>query len=207
MSEKPEVFRTLFFWLSLGTSLLMVGVAAFYLEISYALTIFIAPFAILLIFLVFVGSLIYSIVVPLRRKQRHVLPFVPLIIHVAAIIIILTVPFTNLKINADWRTNLEKRMEVVRMVESGELVPDEIGLIALPRGLDQTSKGGGKIMVEWEGNVIRVLFYYYRGMLGHFSGYVYRPDDTEPKDGDFGSEHIYFEKKQDHWFWIVAGDA
>lgn len=192
------------------TSLLFLFVAAFATEITNVLSVFIAPFPMLAIGLAFVISLISSIAFVVRKQRyRSLRAFVPLLIHVVAIAIALTVPFTEIKIDLDWRMNLNRRIEVVRMIEEGELKPESEetpNLISLPRGYRRTSKGGGKVLVERKGDATCVIFYFYRGILGHFSGFMYRSDDSQPEDGDFGGERIHFQKQQEHWYWITAGD-
>lgn len=127
---------------------------------------------------------------------------VPLGMNLLVLGIVLIVPFTDIMLELDFRSNLQKRMEVVGMVECGALASlDRRGtqLVALPPGYREVSRGGGEILVERNGGRTVVFFYTYRGVLGRRSGFMYRSDDTDPGVEAFGDRLIQVIRKEPHW--------
>lgn len=131
----------------------------------------------------------------------------PLGINISCLLIVLFVPFTAIAIDLDFRINYEKRAQVVSMVESGKLQPNinyNRSLILLPARYRGLSNGGGEIVVERAGNATEILFYSFRGVLGNFSGFVYRTDDRAPTRGDLGGNFVEIEKLREKWYWVAA---
>lgn len=196
-------------WFACVSSVLMLVLVIFRIELAHLLSVFILPYVALVVVVAFLGSTVVSTVYVCRRRRfRSIRSYIPLAVHMLTVVILLKVPFDDIKIDLDYRLNRARRMEVVRMIESGELTeadPERPGLISLPRGYRGTSKGGGDVLVERTDDATYVLFFFYRGILGHFSGVMYRSDDSEPEEGDFGGEYVQILRNEENWYWVVAG--
>ena len=108
---------------------------------------------------------------------------------------------SNLILKIDFAFNLDKREEVVEMIQNKVLtsnVSHNSSIIELPSKYKNLSKGGGEVNVK-EGSI---FFYTFRGILDNFSGFVYMPDDNEPYKHDFLCSHMQLKKMKDHWFWM-----
>ena len=125
----------------------------------------------------------------------------------ASVVIVVTVPFTALMLDLDFRIRLNDRQAVVQKVVSGELKPNvdhNSSLILLPHGFRHLSKGGGEIIIQRQGNETYVFFFTFRGILDNFSGFMYRSDDTIPKNSDFGGDFFYTKRLTPNWYWTAS---
>jgi hypothetical protein len=207
-SAAPRTLTVPILWASLIGSLTLIGTTAFYWSLVDLLTPFFAPILWLGVWAMFLFLLITSLIhllVSIRRPR--VSSFVSLLVNLAALVIVLNVPFTRLMLDLDFRLNFNRRMAIVSMVETGQLASHPTAseqLIALPFGYRSLSKGGGEIIVVQQGNAIIVFFYTYRGVMDNFSGFMYRSDASAPQKGDLGGDFREIKKLRDHWFWVAA---
>ncbi len=128
------------------------------------------------------------------------------LVVLAVILTITFVPIDKIKLANDFKFNLEKREEVVKMVKSGEIdFKDPYDLdIALPFNYTRLSEGGD-IWVEGESEYLSVLFFTFRGLVDSFEGIIYKENNEMPTSEDFGCGTILESKKfADHWFWIAC---
>lgn len=44
-----------------------------------------------------------------------------------------------------------------------------------------------------------------RGLMENFSGFIYRSDNKEPSQNEFGGDFKEVVKLKEHWFWAVSG--
>ena len=64
--------------------------------------------------------------------------------------------------------------------------PDNSSLIDLTKEYASVSRGRDDVAVETKGKAISILFFTNSGLFGHFSGFVYDPNNPKPSSGDFG---------------------
>jgi len=64
--------------------------------------------------------------------------------------------------------------------------PDNSSLIDLTKEYASVSRGRDDVAVETKGKGTSVLLFENIGILGHFSGFVYDPNNPKPSSGDFG---------------------
>lgn len=171
-------------------------------------SVFLLPFLEGPIILLFLGSIISSVVYFIRNgKKEKLRAIAPFTICVITLLIVWVVPFTKINLALNFNKNLEQREKVVSMIQTGELMPNvshNQSLIALPKEYAHLSKGGGEVVVEREGDKLRVLFFTFRGVLDSFSGFVYISDDTKLQEGNFNTGSLQIEKKKEHWYWGAA---
>jgi hypothetical protein len=125
-------------------------------------------------------------------------------------IIVVTFPYNDVVLKADFRFNLAERERVVAMVKAGdpalqpapvrEFKEFSLQTFALPPEYSHLSKGGGKIVVQRTGIGYKIFFYTFRGVLDNFSGFVYVSDDNGLGKEDFRGDFKEVEKMRDNWF-------
>ncbi|MED3981306.1 hypothetical protein [Priestia megaterium] len=64
--------------------------------------------------------------------------------------------------------------------------PDNSSLIDLTKEYASVSRGRDDVAVETKGKGTSVLLFKNIGILGHFLGFVYDPNNPKPSSGDFG---------------------
>ena len=170
------------------------------------LTPFLEPFVEIIVGGFFLILLIRSIVTAISRfKKEGKKALVPLIINAATLLIVFFVPFTRLTIALDFRMNLSAREQVVGMIQNKNLVPNvsyNKELLALPKQYQNLSKGGGEVLVEPTEGSSNIFFFTFRGVTDNFSGFVYRSDDKQPSNGDFGCDYVNLIKMREYWYWM-----
>jgi len=57
--------------------------------------------------------------------------------------------------------------------------------------------------VEKKETEMYVLFFRYKGVLDNFSGYMYRSDDSPPRN-EFGGDYFEVIRLRPHWYWIAS---
>jgi hypothetical protein len=168
-------------------------------------TVFLMGPVLLLVWALFISISIWSIVYAVRTtKKNGLISLIPLLFSVVTILIVTFVPFTDIMLTSDFEKNLEQREYVVSLIQSGELKPNvsyNESLIRLPLKYRKLSKGGGEIMVEREGETLKVFFFTFRGVLDNFSGYAYISDDSELQEDDFFGDFKQINKVKEHWYW------
>lgn len=79
----------------------------------------------------------------------------------------------------DWKLRRKSRKEIVQKVISGELKADELDNWSFP----PISNGGNKIIVyKTNEDTYRIEFFINRGLLGHYSAFVYSNDAISLKE-------------------------
>ncbi len=209
MNKKGNIKRLKFpliFWLSVIASVIVILVSFFRWKLVDILTPFIEPILELIVFVFFLVAILWSLIFGLLKiKSQKTRAFVPLSINLVTLLIVLLVPFTALTLKMDFHFNINKREQVVEKIKNCELAPNvshNDKLINLPTGYKHLSKGGGDVIVEYENKNPNVFFFTFRGILDNFSGFVYRADNNQPRNYDFGCEHVELEKLKDHWYWM-----
>jgi hypothetical protein len=132
--------------------------------------------------------------VPILRLPVLVVTFVAV---VAAVIL----PFRR------WKPCLADREEVVGLIASGKLRPNvrhNSSLIALPSEFAAVSLGGVEVVVERNGDQLKVLFFTFRGVLDSFAGFVYTSDNSAPTDGDFAGRFAINRRLEERWHYVSA---
>ncbi|WP_224357822.1 hypothetical protein P5616_017295 [Priestia aryabhattai] len=127
------------------------------------------------------------------------------------------IPFEQLNLDINFKLHQRKREEVAAKIQSGALKPDEANypsLIPLPNEPDNSSlvdllkeyasvsRGRDDVAVETKGKGTSLLFFTNLGILGHFSGFVYDPNNRKPSSGNFGLNFDEIEKVQKNWYYI-----
>ncbi|WPD22301.1 MAG: hypothetical protein SD837_19175 [Candidatus Electrothrix scaldis] len=204
--RKQETFCPL--WAAAGVSIFLLGMTAGFWELIDILTPFIFPLILMGVLVIFWATLAWSLVHVLRKKRyRNTFSFFPLGVQLLALLIIMTVPFTSIMLDLDFKRNLKERENVVSWVISGELKPNvahNTSLILLSDEQRHLSKGGGEIMVEKRSGETFVFFFTFRGVLDNFSGFMYRSDGSNPQRNDFGGDFAEIKQIKENWYWAAS---
>jgi len=109
------------------------------------------------------------------------------------------VPWTAINLEAVWYARHDGFERVVALVQKGEIAGR--GDVALPsrwRGLSS----GGSIAIYGDSASSVVLFYTFRGILGHASGYAYVAGDAPPTPVLLHSDIREIAPERPHWYFV-----
>lgn len=147
------------------------------------------------------ASLFY---LPFRAERGVKWAALPLAINIGTLIIVQLVPFADLWETLRFRWRISHYEAVAQMVESGELLPGESGLITLPEPYRYLSVDSGRIWVESDGETTAIFFFTEKNAPRNFAGYLYRSDSNPPQQGDFLGRWRYVSQKQAHWYFCIS---
>jgi hypothetical protein len=148
-----------------------------------------------------IGSLIYLGFQIKKNYQKALLPF---LVNILVFLILWLVPFTDIRLEIQFRMNRPGYEEVVAMVNNSTLVPGEYGFVNLPQEYQHLSTGGGDIIVDQTDGVTSIFFYTFRGVLDNSSGFIYRSNDTQPGQFLLGQDCIQLEKIEPFWYFCAS---
>jgi hypothetical protein len=150
---------------------------------------------------------IWAIVVRVRTTVSGSVANYPLLICSVAIVIALFVPWTRLWLVTNERLYRTDRERIVRQVEEGSLRPNvsyNRSLIALGSGAPAVSEGGNEILVEEHNGHSYVFFFTYRGILSHYSGFLFVPTGADPRlFADAADGSTILEQRNANWFFLA----
>lgn len=147
------------------------------------------------------AALVWSIVyIFCQVKVKKVRAFLPLIMNAIAVVILWYFPFVEVWLNVNFMTMESARTEVVALVKSGQLIANKNGQVSLPSAYQLTSDDG-QISVDKND----ILFYTFRG-IDNYGGFIYIPNNLEPRQGDivFHGKAMEVKKFKQQWFWVSA---
>ena len=147
------------------------------------------------------ASLFY---LPFRADRGVKWAALPLAINVGTLIIVQLVPFSDLWETLRFRWRMSQYEAVAQMVEAGELLPGESGVISLPEAYRYLSADNGRIWAETDDETITLFFFTERNAPRNFAGYLYRSDNNPPQQGDFLGRWRYVAQKQAHWYFCIS---
>ncbi len=147
------------------------------------------------------ASLFY---LPFRADRGVKWAALPLAINLGTLIIVYLVPFTDIWETLRFRWRFSQYEAVVQMVEAGELIPNEAGIVNLPEAYRHLSADNGRIWLETDGETTAIFFFTERNAPRNFSGYLYRRDNNPPQQGDFLGRWRYVAQKEAHWYFCVS---
>jgi len=105
----------------------------------------------------------------------------PFLVNSIVICLVVLLYWTNSSIEFGFRWRLGKYEDVVRLVERGELRPDDGGYVTLPEDYQWLSDGG-EIVILHRGNLTSVIFFTDVGFPGEYHAIAYRSDDSIPQN-------------------------
>ena len=147
------------------------------------------------------ASLFY---LPFRAEHGVKWAALPLAINIGTLIIVQLVPFADLWETLRFRWRISQYEAVAQMVENGELLPAENGIITLPETYQYLSVDSGRIWAETSGETTSIFFFTERNAPRNFAGYLYRSDNNPPQQGDFMGRWRYVVQKQAHWYFCIS---
>lgn len=149
-----------------------------------------------------------SVVVLARARGRGTANRLALLVCVGAWVALATVPFTRIWLAANFRWHAAARERIVGEIASGKLKPNvdyNASLIALGPGEPHVSAGGNDVVVEMrEGGRPWVLFFTFRGVLNHYSGFLYVPDGGDAETfGDLSHRKHQVVRYAPGWYFVA----
>lgn len=189
-------------WISIISSLLVILTQFFQWKLIEIITPFLMPFVWLIVYVFFFVVFIVSVIILFKKKEWK-----PFMIQMTTILLLYLIPFNQIVLNIDFKTNQLERFEVVSKIQDGTFKPNvshNSSLIHLPNEYEHLSNGGGDIVIEKQGEEYSVLFFTFRGVLGSFSGFVYSPNDKNPQPHSFGGDFKQIEKIAKNWYFVAS---
>lgn len=198
MIEGPSVTKQSFwsnrpgiFWGSIVVSGMLISLQLLRWPLTEILTVFLEPILELFVGILFIVFSIAAIVYAIRRRKTGGTEvWFPSAICLATLLVVIFIPFNRLYLKFNFKYYESKRTAAAQQIlagSHGQLVRSggRGDLILLPDRERALSAGGGEVMVDHREGKTYVLFFTFRGILDHFSGYVYSPSDTPPAQDEF----------------------
>ena len=180
-------------------------------RITELVTPFLMPFLETAISVVFWLSVVCSFVYLVSQRRQLPRSLYPLLVNIAAFLIVWFVPIDWIATRADFRLHYASRMAVVSDVLAGKYdgqseskTTSRGDLIALPTALSNLSAGGGMIMRRQTPERTLIFFFDFRGILDSFARFVYSSDDSPPRDADFDARFFEVIRLQKNWYWASS---
>lgn len=159
----------------------------------------------LIILSVFIGTIVYIIK---NIRLLKILAFIPFIIASAGILLILFMPFSQIKILVNFYRNIGDRERIVESIKNSELEVNENGYAVLPRQNKDASLEGG-VGIDKDDGILKIIFYTNHSdewFTENASGYIYVTDDIELNGNYFNSEINKCVKITDNWYYCSLFD-
>jgi hypothetical protein len=132
-----------------------------------------------------------------QRARWHALT--PVFACAAGYVLWFCVPWTAINLSAVWYARHEGFERVVALIQRGDIAGQ--GEVVLPSRWRSLSSDGS-IAIHGDGDSLVVLFYTFRGLLGHASGYAFTARDTPPTPALLHSEIREVHALQPHWYFV-----
>lgn len=195
-------YRSWFFTSVFSTWLLLLQLIRW--ELFHGLT----PFLLVPIEMLSYSAVVVSIVgviIEALRKDWKILKC--LLVSLPIYCVCMLVNFNGIPIHYQYLSGARQRDTVVEKIRTGELVPNvdyNSNLIKLPSEYQYLSKGGGEVVVDKSEDHLYVLFYTFRGLLGHFNGLLYSSTGKLPNENQIimSDSTNVLKKYDDHWFLV-----
>jgi hypothetical protein len=132
--------------------------------------------------------------------------FAPLILAIASLCMFYFVPFSEIVRNIDFRWQLASRTAVAERVlrqepKTNQAHPDLSVFVNLKGSERRLSDDGELAIYRLQGKQF-VFFFTFRGVLEHFSGFVYSANDAPPSKEDIGVRRVEVEHLRKNWYWV-----
>lgn len=149
------------------------------------------PFALLLILpfitIAFILTLTLLLLICKKRHKNHTFHTIAWCVSVA--VGIFSWFLENKMEQVDWMIRKSARNEIVRMIKSGEISDKSHIYYVKEYNFPPVSNGGNEILIDKNNGKHVVTFFIDRGLLDHFSAFVYAEDKKILKGMVFGNIH------------------
>lgn len=168
---------------SILASVLLVADAAFRWSLIERLFFLYSVFS-LFIWLLFGMAAVFGFVRVFKYAKQENDAWLPLKIQLAALLLIIFVPFTMLWLKFDFYFYRAEREAIVHDINSGKYADYALlnnrYSVPLKDSYPNVSMGGNEVMVEEVNGLYYVFFYTFRGILDNYAGFIYVPTAGDP---------------------------
>jgi hypothetical protein len=198
------------FWISIAVSGLLISLQLLRWPLTEILTVFLEPLLELIVWILFIVFSVVVIVYAIRRRKTGGTEvWFPFSICLATMLFVIFVPFNSFYLKFNFKYYEFKRTAAAQQILAGghgQLVRSggRGDLILLPDRERALSVGGGEVMVDHREGKTYILFFTFRGILDHFSGYVYSPSDTPPAQDQFLGRGLEVYRVAPNWYWYAS---
>jgi len=133
-----------------------------------------------------------------RYRWRAIWPLATEIISIALCV---TVPWTNLYIDAVWQFRRAGFQQAVEQIKARD--NPQSGYVLLDPAFRHLSADEGKVYVHRSADTLTILFFTYSGILDHFSGFTYVDPDAAPTAAAVGANDVQVTRKSAHWYFVA----
>ena len=173
------------------------------------LTVFLEPMVEIAVFSAFAAVLVWAIVhaiLPFRGARGN--RFSPLLLGLASLAVFLFVPFNEIELKINFASNLNSRTVVAQRILASKSFDGPMqggqGDFVHLTGTEYALSDDGDVMVLQTAQKQMVFFFTFRGILDHFSGFVYSATDAPPEKEDFGGEWVEVTHLRRNWYWAAS---
>ena len=127
---------------------------------------------------------LWALVVASGARTRGRAALAPLAVCLVTWTLLTTVPWLRLWLTFNFHWHRTDRERVVEDIRRGVLAPNvdyNASLIALGRSYPHISAGNNNVVVEKRPEGPWVLFFTFRGVLNHYSGFLHVPEGGDPE--------------------------
>jgi hypothetical protein len=193
------------FWAVSVTSFAGLLVSMLRWQLVAVLSVFLEPFVEIAVFRLFDISLIWALIHaarPFRGSRPN--RFSPIALGLIASAVLIFVPFSEINTKIDFELHLRARTAAAeQIVRSRATSPTtetgKVEFVQLP-ALSEDNEG----MYLRTPNNQMVFFFTFRGILEHFSGFVYSATDAAPERDDFDGDLIEIQHLRKNWYWAAS---
>ncbi|KGX92766.1 hypothetical protein N781_14440 [Pontibacillus halophilus JSM 076056 = DSM 19796] len=194
-------------WLLTGSSLLLFFLLAtwflnaFLTNWVFETFLFFFFLCVILLAILFLGLSIREL---FRKDTLTWKVVLPLVLLITFFILLVTNPLYPILKQASFQWKLDARTAIAEQVNQDELLVTDENVngtwLALPDQFKWMNLSDEDVVHERNGYV---LFYLSKGVMNHYSGYVYSRSGTAPPDGLFCKEDDFIETTNHrHWYFI-----
>lgn len=125
------------------------------------------------------------------------------IILVVTAVLILFFPFIDVKVNIELKLYEEERLNVIDMISTKKLIPDEVGNVVLPNYLKKISTSGEVFVYQNDKDNQVIGFWIFRGIVSGSSQIIYSTGGEQLiKDNETGHPIVLIKHLKDNWYYV-----
>jgi hypothetical protein len=176
-----------------------------------ALTIFLWPLLLLALAGLTIVGIIWAIVFWRRCAKQGIFQqgrwrrSLPLVVQLAAVVVVLVVPFEQFWLSLNFHQHLQARQQVVALVQSNQLPPQLNNISTVPPAYRETTIQG-EIQTLRSSKGLYVLFFTARG-LGGAEGFLYSENGQPPAKNLVSGYQVVEQRPIDrNWYYVRIGE-
>ncbi len=158
----------------------------------------ISTFILLIVYVICIVFTIRDII-----KSRNLINIITIMILCIIPIMLLLFPFRISKVKFEYNLFERQRIEIINMVKTEKITPDELGNAELPNQYKRLSTSGEIHIYQNDERGIVIGFWVFRGMISGSTELIYSSKDDELiKENETGHPIFVIQKLDNHWYYV-----